>query len=172
MFEIVGQVNKLILQISKGKISALDKLYCLTSKMLLAMARKYLYDKSFAEDLVSETYLKIVQGSSKFDSSQNGLNWIYKIVHNGAIDMNRKSSNAIAADVHESQGSSDIDDMLNSILVNNAIGELSSEEKEIIYLRYWEGLRLSEIAERLQKPISTTHDTVTRTLKKLKQLMK
>ncbi|MDE5600870.1 MAG: sigma-70 family RNA polymerase sigma factor, partial [Clostridia bacterium] len=147
-------------------------LYGLTSRMLLAMARKYLYDKSYAEDLVSETYLKIVQGSSKFDSSQNGLNWIYKIVHNGAIDINRRNSNStVAAEIHDCQGISDIDDLLNTILVNNAIDKLSFEEKQIIYWRYWEGLRFAEIAERLHKSVSTTHDIIKKTLKKLQQLM-
>ena len=87
MDKLVTRINKLIVRISKGDIRALDELYDLTSRMLLVMAKKYLYDKSYAEDLVSETYYKLVKNAEKFDATQNGLNWLYKIIHNEAINI-------------------------------------------------------------------------------------
>lgn len=67
MDRLVKKINGLIVRISKGDTDALDELYSLTGRMLLSMAKKYLYDKNFAEDLVSETYYKLVKNSKSFD---------------------------------------------------------------------------------------------------------
>ena len=48
MDKLVLKINKLIYRISKGDNHALDELFELTSRMLLTMARKYLFDKSYA----------------------------------------------------------------------------------------------------------------------------
>ena len=93
MDKLVEKINKLIVRIAKGDTYALDELFVITGRMLLFMARKYLYNKSYAEDLVSETYLKVVKSADSFDKKQNGLNWLYKIVKNGALNHNLKERN-------------------------------------------------------------------------------
>ena len=50
--------------------------------------------------------------------------------------------------------------------------QLSEDEKRIIYMRYWEGLGINEIAALLNKPLSTAYDYIKRVLKKLKKLLK
>ncbi len=173
MDDLVKKVNKLIKQIARGKLNALDNLYLLTAKMLLFMAKKYLFDECCAEDLVSDTYLKVVKGATKFDETQNGLNWIYKILRNGAMDYNRRG--ARAADYLENRFPPEFenaDDFLTAILIKDGLAQLSDTEKQIIYLRYFEGLRLKEIALRIEKPVSTTSDMIERTLKKLRKLLK
>lgn len=173
MDRLVAKINKLIIHISNGDNEALEELFFLTRRMTLFMARKYLYDKSYAEDLLSETYYKIVKYSPTFDSSQNGLNWIYKIVHNEAINYNLKNKHRCECELIENNLSiSYIDELLDQILVYNAIQTLTSEEKYIIYLRYWAGLDLQAIAEKINKPLTTTYDFLKRILKKLHKAMK
>ena len=52
-----------------------------------------------------------------------------------------------------------------------SVSTLTDEEKDLIYLRYWEGYGIQEIADKLGKPLSTTHDMLKRTCKKLKQYL-
>lgn len=174
MDKLVIKINKLIVRISRGDSRALDELYELTSRMLLAMARKYLYDKSYAEDLISETYYKLVKNADKFDAAQNGLNWLYKIIHNEAINFNKKfllSQNCELTD-QAADTTKWEDDWLDKILIQDALKQLSGEEREIIYFRYWEGQTLQEIARRRNKPLITTYDEINRILKKIKKLIK
>lgn len=174
MDKLVIKINKLIVRISRGDSRALDELYELTSRMLLAMARKYLYDKSYAEDLISETYYKLVKNADKFDAAQNGLNWLYKIIHNEAINFNKKfllSQNCELTD-QAADTTKRVDDWLDKILIQDALKQLSGEEREKIYFRYWEGQTLQEIARRRNKPLITTYDEINRILKKIKKLIK
>lgn len=173
MDKLVAKINKLIVRISNGDDNALNELFLLTRRMLLFMARKYLYDKSYAEDLVSETYYKIVKYSSAFDVSKNGLNWIYKIIHNEAINHNNKNRGQVSCELDENIGSiSYVDELLDKVLVQNAITALTSEEKYVIYLRYWEGFDLREISDKIDKPLTTTYDFLKRIHKKLHKFIK
>lgn len=173
MDKLVAKINKLIVRISSGDDNALNELFLLTRRMLLFMARKYLYDKSYAEDLVSETYYKIVKYSPTFDVSKNGLNWIYKIIHNEAINHNNKTRGQIICELDENISSINyVDQLLDKVLVQNAINSLTNEEKYVIYLRYWEGFELREISEKINKPVTTTYDFLKRIHKKLHKLIK
>lgn len=53
MDKLAAKINKLILRISKGDEDALNELFLLTRRILYFMAQKYLYDKSYADDLLS-----------------------------------------------------------------------------------------------------------------------
>lgn len=175
MDRLVKKINGLIVRISKGDTDALDELYSLTGRMLLSMAKKYLYDKNFSEDLVSETYYKLVKNSKSFDGSKNGLNWLFKIIKNGAINFNLRNNPAGIVSFDDALNANvkdDIDDWLDEILIENALHQLSEDEKRIIYMRYWEGLGINEIAALLNKPLSTAYDYIKRVLKKLKKLLK
>ena len=174
MDKLVLKINKLIYRISKGDNHALDELFELTSRMLLTMARKYLFDKSYAEDLVSETYFKLVKNASKFNPAQNGLNWLYKIIHNEAVNYNRRDYSLYNCELTDEASIIDdcVDDWLDKILIKDALNQLSAEERLVIYLRYWEGLNYQEVAKRINKPLTTTYDYINKILKKLKKLLK
>ena len=174
MDKLVLKINKLIYRISKGDNHALDELFELTSRMLLTMARKYLFDKSYAEDLVSETYFKLVKNASKFNPAQNGLNWLYKIIHNEAVNYNRRDYSLYNCELTDEASIIDdcVDDWLDKILIKDALNQLSAEERLVIYLRYWEGLNYQEVAKRINKPLTTTYDYTNKILKKLKKLLK
>lgn len=163
------KVNALIAQIADGKLKALDRLFELTSRMLYAMARSYLKDKSMAEDVVSETYLKVVRSAASFDSGRNGLNWMFKIAKNTAFDLNNKypcAAECVAEDVGE------MEDWAENIFVDGALQTLSEQERNIVYMRFWQGLKVREMAHELGVPVSTAHDELKRTLKKLEKLLK
>ena len=172
MDKLVARINKIIVRIGKGDTYALDELFEITGRMLFYMAKKYLSDKSYAEDLVSETYLKVVQGAKGFDPKQNGLNWLYKIVKNGASNHNLRVRTHESVENIEIAGKEFVEEWLDTILVKSAIDLLSAEDKNLIYLRFWEGYSIQEIADKIGKPLSTTHDNLKRIYKQLKKHLK
>lgn len=172
MDKLVGKINKIIVRIGKGDTYALDELFCITGRMLFYMAKKYLSDKSYAEDLVSETYLKVVKSADTFDPKQNGLNWLYKIVKNSALNHNLRVRTQESVENIEIAGKEFVEEWLDTILVKSAIDLLSAEDKMMIYLRFWEGYSIQEIADKIGKPLSTTHDNLKRIYKQLKKHLK
>lgn len=170
MKDIVGEINGLIEKIAQGEIKALDKLHEAVGRMLLFKAKKYLYDEQFAEDVVSETYLKIVRSAKTFDKDKNGLNWIYKIVRNTAIDHNKRGGKTV--ELSENVEQEHARDWLAEICVKQALEKLSDEEKELICLRYWYGYGLKEIAQKEGLPLTTIYGRLKKVLKKLEKLLK
>ena len=173
MDKLVRKTNALIMRIAKGDKSALGSLYELTSGYLLNMARAYVRDRSLAEDVVSETYLKAVRGAGSFDPKGNGLNWLFKIVRNTAFNLNSYENRRRHEDIEAHLDIADVFDAVDDARldmkeVRAAVRALPPEERALLYYRYWEGYTVRELAALTGKPVSTTQDALKRILKKLK----
>lgn len=174
MDERVKRVNNLIDRIAKNDISALDDLFEEVGGLLFSMARKYLLDKSLAEDLVSEIFTRLVKRAHSFDVKKNGLNWLYKSIHNEAINWNKKSNPLFfdSLDKHY-----DLADTLMSIdradviMLQQALKTLSKTENEVLYYKFWEGLTIREIAKITIIPRSTVQDIINNSLEKLNKIL-
>ena len=102
------------------------------------------------------------------------MNWLYKIIHNEAVNYNRRDYSSYNCELTDEASIIDdcVDDWLDKILIKDALNQLSAEERLVIYLRYWEGLNYQEVAKRINKPLTTTYDYINKILKKLKKLLK
>lgn len=173
MDKLVRRTNALIMRIAGGDKNALGKLYELTSGYLLNMARAYVRDRSLAEDVVSETYLKAVLGAGSFDPKGNGLNWLFKIVRNTAFNLNSYENRRRHEDIEAHLDIADVFDAVDDARLDMkelraVVRTLPREERALLYYRYWEGYTVRELAELTGKPVSTTQDALKRILKKLK----
>lgn len=173
MDKLVRRTNALIMRIAGGDKNALGKLYELTSGYLLNMARAYVRDRSLAEDVVSETYLKAVRGAGSFDPKGNGLNWLFKIVRNTAFNLNSYENRRRHEDIEAHLDIADVFDAMDDARLDMkelraVVRTLPREERALLYYRYWEGYTVRELAELTGKPVSTTQDALKRILKKLK----
>lgn len=175
----VVRCNHLIKKIQKGNEKALEDLFREFGYLFLNMAKKYLYDKTYAEDLVSDVFLDIIRTSAKsFDESKNGLNWIFTIIRNKAYRRNHEygydgfmRSNIESLflgdympDIYDGYEKS-----VDSVLLKQGMEKLSAEENEILYYKYWEYLTVREIAARMNKPRSTIQHQIKIILKKLRK---
>ncbi len=73
--------------------------------------------------------------------------------------------------MREEQGSQAepfVEDSYTDIDLTNAMETLSSEDKMVIQLRYYEDLKLEQIAEILQENVSTVKSRLYRSMKKLR----
>lgn len=174
MDELITRFNTIIVNIGQGNIHALNELYEHYGGLLYTMARKYLFDKSFAEDVVSEVFCKIVKSSHKFNPKQNGLNWVFKIVKNTCIDWNKRYTNN-CDDIYEYCDLASVfpnyEETETHSLIQKALSSLNDEENLIIYLKYWEGLTIREIAKKMKKPKSTIQYIYSQSIEKIAQYL-
>lgn len=170
MDDLTARFNFLIMRIKKGDINALDELYQEYGGILYSMAKKYLVDQSVAEDVISEVFYKIVKYARSFNSRSNGLNWAFKIVKNTCFDWNKKFGYNYD-DIDEYDNLASIlhsqDNVENRYDLIRALSLLSSEENLILYLKFWEGLSVREIAKKIKKPKSNVQYIYQQSLKKI-----
>ena len=147
--------------------------------MFLNMAKKYLIDKCYAEDLISEVFIELVRTSAKsFDENKNGLNWIFTIIRHKAYHYNANTYHEISIDdTHISlfleyylpNISEQEEKITDIVMLKQGMKTLTKEENIILYYKYWECLTVREIAKKLDKPRSTVQYIIGEALKKLKR---
>jgi RNA polymerase sigma-70 factor (ECF subfamily) len=134
-----------------------------------------------AEDLVQETYVRAIRGADSLRAGSNVKNWLFTILRNIQLNQLRQQRTApkfIELDADE--GKTDIaietspDPFANYVgktereRVREAIQQLSSEFREIILLREFEGLTYQEIAHFLGCPTGTVMSRLARARSKLR----
>ncbi len=108
-------------------------------------------DAEDAEDLTQETFMKFIEYLPKYQEYGKPKALLYTIARNLCINW-RKKSNAIVltADYDETIANEIIDeteDVLNRLELHNYINKLPAELQEVLFLRYFEGLQVGEIAK-------------------------
>jgi len=167
----VQRINSLIEGIAGGNKNALDALFFEFGGLLLAMAKKYVVDKSKAEDILSEVLLRLVKSAKGFKKEFNGLNWLFKSIKNEALNQNKKDRLRQTDNIDKHYNLKDVIDFTqryaDSIAINDALKKLSDLENKALYLKFWHGLTVREIASELKMAKSSCHDLIARALKKL-----
>ncbi len=138
-----------------------EQVFAALESPLLAYARRLLRDCSLAEDIVQEAFMKLHAQFQKVAAPQP---WLYRTVHNLAVDHQRRAGRiTLAADSSDDdRSSSPLDDAADSQplpdeqiarwegigLVRLVLETLDPRSREIIRLRFHEDLSYQEISDR------------------------
>ncbi len=175
--EIIG---KLIEQIQSGSNEAFEDLYRLTSPKAYFVALQILKNEQDAEDILQETYIKVLEKIGEIDPSQSFMGWLYRVVSNKSKNLLKKR-NVLAFESYEDETFEEIPDDGTEFSpeenldqgetcreVMAAIDELSDEKRVCIIMKYFGEMTVSEIAESLEVPESTVKNRLYSARKDLK----
>jgi RNA polymerase sigma-70 factor, ECF subfamily len=161
--------------------AALSKLYDRYGRTVYGVGLKILGDRSSAEELVQEVFLKVWRSSGTFDPSRASFStWLYRVTRNVALDLYRKrtsrirpvpnADSQIAAARNSSAGPEEIvDDSWLSWRMSNALEELGATQREVVELAYFQGLSQREISQRTGMPLGTVKSRTASAMKRLRQ---
>lgn len=145
------EVNYYLSAIKHGDNSKFKPLYDMIASRILGVARYYLIDKSYCEDVTSEVFQKIYLYINSYDESKDGYNWICRITRNVAYNFNNKFS--------QNPDNAEPDAVLQEIVLTEdaekradifrAIDKLDPESREIVYLYYYLCNTYQEIGDKL-----------------------
>ena len=117
----------------------------------------YLYNKvnnqQTAEDLCSDVFLKVYEKLDTFDADKASIStWIFTITRNTLTDFFR--TRKVMDEVPETlaEDSSIEDDFCNREMLNvlaDALETLDERESDIIVMRYYKGMTLKEICDKM-----------------------
>jgi RNA polymerase sigma-70 factor, ECF subfamily len=160
---------------------ALSKLYDRYIRTVYGVGIKILGDRSSAEELVQEVFLKVWRSSGTFDPSRASFStWLYRITRSCALDLYRKRAHRVHqipdGETHvvttrdSSAGPQEVvDESWLSWRVSRALEVLDAPHKEVINLAYFEGLSQREISERTGVPLGTVKSRTANAFKKLRR---
>ncbi len=133
-------------------------------------------DRQLAEDLVADTFERVLRARTRFDPRKGSeKNWLYAIAVNLVRDQARRRS--VEAEVLQRVGAYDsrlLDDGAQGAVeerdaVGRALATLREDEREAIALRFGADLKLREVAGVLGEKESAVEKRISRGLQKLRQ---
>jgi RNA polymerase sigma-70 factor (ECF subfamily) len=123
-------------------------------------------------DISQMAFIKAYKNLKRFDLERPFFPWFYRILRNLSLDHIKRARRINEIPLEDVQILSDEreDRDLKEALLK-AIDELPVEQREIIMLRYFEGLSYKEIAETVGKPIGTVMSSLHYSKRKLKNTL-
>ena len=136
-------------------------------------------DRTEAEDLVQEAYVKALKGFSSFQPGTNFRAWMYRILRNSFLTSRTglKASAMVALDSDDSPELPDGPETPETILIEHSQHQLLQTAIEALPVHFREALLLceveemsyQEIAETLSVPIGTVMSRLSRGRKALRE---
>jgi len=138
-----------------------------------------LFERQTAEDITSTVFLKVVENLGRFEGTELQFrNWLYKIATNAVNNHLRKTARRngllkvagerVRSQLADCKDQSDIS-AKNLARLKQAMFELKPRYQTIITLRFFENLKLTEIAEVLGNSPGTVRSQLARALAKLRK---
>lgn len=135
-------------------------------------------NKSLAEDLVSEIFLKALENFEQYNSEKGSFkSWIFQITKNYLIDHFRSKKNQptasiedLANELHDNSNTAkSAKQSIEKEIITAAVNELPEDKKELVILRYISGYSYEEIAEITDENPNNTRVKLHRILQELKR---
>ncbi|HTP36493.1 MAG TPA: sigma-70 family RNA polymerase sigma factor [Candidatus Acidoferrales bacterium] len=130
-----------------------------------------------ADDLFQQTWLNVIREIRRYDARRSFDTWLFAIAHNTAMDLLRRKAGK-SLDEESSSLPDDGPDALRQAMNAERASILAAQMdalpaayREVLTLRFEEGMKLEEIAEVTRAPLSTVKTRVRRGLECLRERM-
>ena len=129
------------------------------------LAYSYMRNEDDALDVVQESAYRAIRDCRKVRNKDYLSTWIYRIVVNTALDMlRRKKKENITEELPEIP----VEDQYQDLELRTVLNQLDDKSRTIILLRYFEDLKLEDIADIVGDNLNTVKARLYRSLKKLR----
>jgi len=180
--------DELMRAFTDGDTAAMEALFNRHRRELFGWLVLHAENRSEAEDIYQETWLRVLENASAYTPDGNFRAWLWRIARNLAADRARKKKPALILDAPS--GEDDEAPMLDSIpdetavhvlagmeaderraRVRTAVGRLSAALRDVVLLRVNGELEFREIARTLDLPLGTVLARMHNAVAKLKKML-
>ncbi|MFA6304404.1 MAG: sigma-70 family RNA polymerase sigma factor [Patescibacteria group bacterium] len=170
----------------QGDAVALETLIKHYLKPIYGFVFRFVGNRSDAEDITQEVFLRVWRSMKKFDLKRSFRPWLYAIAKNVVIDWLRRKKILSAAQLSLTEEDEDLLDNLPDVgplpdevldqqflaqELDRLLTELPVKYKTVLVLYYQSDFSLPEIAGILKKPLNTVKSWHRRGLLNLRQLV-
>lgn len=154
--------QELIAAANDGDAAAFEALYFRYRDWVVNLAFRFIGDRELALDVLQETFLYFLQKFPGFVLTCQLKTFLYPAVRNLSITARRKAQRAQGdAPVPETMEAAEpagANTPLNEI--GAVLSGLSAEHREVLLLRFVDGLTMAEIAQALEIPVGTVKSRI------------
>lgn len=157
--------------------AAFEQLYHLISAKLLGVVLRIIPQRSLAEDVLHDTFLKIWRAAHQYDRSRaSAISWTATIARNAAIDHKRRRKELDLPDDQlafhmdrETLFDRHRDDEATKLTLRHCLAQLEESHRQCVVLAYCQGLSREDLSERLDVPVNTIKTWLRRGLLALRE---
>jgi RNA polymerase sigma-70 factor (ECF subfamily) len=186
MNEMIMSDQKLVRSYLAGNQEAIATLIERHRRRVFDYINMMVKDHDLADDIFQETFIKALRfiGDGRYSDNGKFLSWVMRIAHNQVIDYFRQKKSE--KQLSESDAGFDIikithltDTSVEEKMIATQIDEdvrmlielLPEEQKEVIYLRYFNNMKFKDIAELTDVSINTALGRMRYALLNLRKLI-
>jgi RNA polymerase sigma-70 factor (ECF subfamily) len=167
----------LVVAIGRWRQDALAEAYRRHAGAVFGLANRLLSDRTRAEEIVQEVFLRLWDAPDKFDPERGALrSYLLAHTHGRSVDVIRSEQSRRAREDREhrqrAEGGYDLEhevwDMTVAEHVRSALGQLPEGERRAIELAYFGGLTYREVAVALDEPEGTIKSRIRAGLRRLR----
>jgi RNA polymerase sigma-70 factor (ECF subfamily) len=159
-------------------LQALGEIYDQYSPSLYAYALRLLGEPELAEDCLAETFSRFLQALKAGKGPQEYLQaYLYRIAHNWITDHYRRRPPpplSLDGDLEQAGEANTEKEAHSRVLqaeVRAALYRLTPEQRQVVMLKYYEGLENEAVASALQKPVGAVKSLQHRALDALRRML-
>jgi len=170
-------IEQLVRRVARRDEAALALIYAQFGTPVYSLALQILRDPGLAQEVTQDTFMKIWQNPQAWNPAKGQFgSWLLTMARYTAIDRLRhelrRTGRNIALEeaataAEEGQEALDDDQPLERLL--ELLSDLPHEQRQVVELAYFQGLKHSELAERLSIPLGTVKTRLRLGLQKLKR---
>jgi RNA polymerase sigma-70 factor, ECF subfamily len=168
--------RELVERCRSGDERAFQELVDRYKDLVFALIARTVQDRSRAEDLAQDVFLRIHRGLPYFRGEARLSTWIYRIVANvclqdpgrvpGAVSLDEDRTPARRAVSDRQFGDFELHDRL-----EKAIARLPANYRLLIAAHYLQGVQYEDLAEALQLPLGTVKTQLYRAKQQLRRML-
>ncbi|MBE7450812.1 MAG: RNA polymerase sigma factor [Kofleriaceae bacterium] len=177
----------LMVRYQQGEVRAFEILLGRHRKSVYNFVLRYIGDKETAEDLLQETFMRVIKGADAYKRQAKFTTWLYTIARNLCVDQTRRRKHRKHASLDAPMAAADDSGTLLDVLPSNemasdrktvnkelyrrlqgAIGALSEEQREVFLMREFLDMPFKQIADVVGVPENTVKSRMRYALEKLR----
>ncbi|MBQ6808060.1 MAG: sigma-70 family RNA polymerase sigma factor [Firmicutes bacterium] len=174
--------EQLVMLVREGCNEAFSILVERYQKQIFALAYRLGGDYDEARDMAQESFLRVYQELSRYDTSRRFFPWLYRVAHNTCINMmHRRPKETSPLDSvidlrvdeedREANPGVSYEQQELSSSINQALQALPEKYRLPLVMKYLEGMSYQQISEQLDLPVSTIETRLFRGRKMLKNTL-
>ena len=177
----------LMVRYQRGEVRAFEVLLGRHRKPVFNFILRYVGDKETAEDLLQETFMRVIKGAEAYKRQAKFTTWLYTIARNLCVDQTRRRKHRRHASLDAPMSSSEESGTLLDIIPGNemmsdrksvnkelhetmqrAIAGLSEDQREVFLMREFLDMPFKQIADVVGVPENTVKSRMRYALEKLR----
>jgi len=167
--------RELVERCRRGDEGAFQELVEQYKDLVFAIIGRTVQDRSRAEDLAQDVFLRIHRGLPYFRGEARLSTWIYRIVANVVVQDHGRPWTTTTADDRPRNDTGSMDRRFSDLELRDrlekAIERLPANYRLLIAAHYLHGVQYEDLAEALQLPLGTLKTQLYRAKQQLRRLL-